>query len=184
MVRNALPAVQIANRPCVSASPFTFDDKQRKTLVQTLIDDVNNVIKSENGLEGGRLTSEGASMEPLRKLQRPLIMRPCPTDAAQALLAVKSLGKTPTGSRVISKQYNLITLLAINKALDSDAEASNEALRCVANAMLLIEEARITFVSRAVGGGQAMVTLLEVSQEKLRRNVLLIPASCTALNQS
>lgn len=89
-------------------------------------------------------------------------------DAAQALLAVKSLGKTPTGSRVISKQSNMVTLLAIHKALDSDAEASNEALRCVANAMLLIEEARITFVSRAVGGGQAMVTLLEVSQDRIR----------------
>ncbi|THH32154.1 hypothetical protein EUX98_g2027 [Antrodiella citrinella] len=117
-----------------------FTDRHREELVQTIIDDVDRVIKSENGVEAGRLTNE---------------------DAAQALLAVKSLGKMPSGSKVIGREANLATLLAISKVLDSDTVASSEALRCVANCMLLVEEARIVFVSKAVGGGQAMVSLLE-----------------------
>ncbi|TCD69181.1 hypothetical protein EIP91_008477 [Steccherinum ochraceum] len=114
--------------------------QERETLVQTIIDDVDRVIKSENNVEAGRLTNE---------------------DAAQALLAVKSLGKNPTGSRVIAKRENLATLLEIAQVLEQDLQASNEALRCVANAMLLVDESRTTFVSRDVAGGKAMVTLLE-----------------------
>jgi len=124
----------------INASPFSFTDRQREDLVQTIIDDVDRVIKSENSVEAGRLTNE---------------------DVAQALLAVKSLGKMPSGSKVIAKEPNLTTLLAISRALNSDMEASSEALRCVANCMLLVEEARIIFVGKDVRGGQAMVTLLE-----------------------
>lgn len=41
-------------------------------------------------------------------------------------------------------------------------EASSEALRCIANALLLVERARTTFIEKEVDGGDACVTLLEV----------------------
>lgn len=44
----------------LSASPFSLTQQERETLVQTIIDDVDRVIKSENNVEAGRLTNEGA----------------------------------------------------------------------------------------------------------------------------
>ena len=56
---------------------------------------------------------------------------------------------------------NLSRLLAIIKALNgSDSEAANEALRCVANALLLIEEGRTTWIQ--VQGSDCCLDLLEV----------------------
>ncbi len=55
------------------------------------------------------------------------------------------------------------TLLAVSKRLkDSNLEASLEALRCIANALLLIESARATLISDSVNGGEYVVLLLEV----------------------
>lgn len=57
----------------------------------------------------------------------------------------------------------LSTLLSLSSALKDDTEASNEALRCIANALLLVPDARNIFVQKDVGGGEASVELLEVS---------------------
>lgn len=122
-------------------------------------------------------------MSPDVEISIALILRDV-IDITQALLAVKSLGKSLSGSRVIAKQSNLITVLAVAKALDSDAEASSEAFRCVANALLLVEEARRTLVSKEVGGGQTMVLLLEVSpcnvMLRRRRQTLSVQRSTNA----
>lgn len=77
-------------------------------------------------------------------------------------MAVKTLGKIPAGSEIVATPANLSTLLALSTSLKNDPEATIEALRCVANALLLIEKARVTWVGEQVGGGQACVDLLEV----------------------
>ena len=84
-------------------------------------------------------------------------------EASRALLAVKILGKEPSGSAVIATRANFSALLSVFNALKDDVEASNEALRCLANALLLIPDGRLTFVQKEVGGGDAIVDLLEVS---------------------
>lgn len=53
-------------------------------------------------------------------------------------------------------------MLSIFNAFKEDADASNEALKCIANALLLIEPARKTFVQKDIGGGEAVIELLEV----------------------
>jgi Guanine nucleotide exchange factor synembryn len=85
-------------------------------------------------------------------------------DALLALSTAKALGRQPSGSSVIASASNLSTLLAVSKSFkDSNLEASLEALRCIANALLLIESARSTLLSDAVGGGEYALLLLEVS---------------------
>ncbi len=84
------------------------------------------------------------------------------TDAAPALQAVKSLGKNPAGSELIATPANLSALLSLYNTYKDVADASNEALRCVANAMLLVDRARVTFIDKQVGGGEFAVELLEV----------------------
>ena len=83
-------------------------------------------------------------------------------DVQQALLAIKALGKHPAGSQVIATRPNLTALLAIFNAFKDDADASNEALKCICNALLLIEPSRTLFVQKDVGGSDAVIDLLEV----------------------
>jgi hypothetical protein len=79
------------------------------------------------------------------------------------MLAVKTLGRHPAGSEELSSAENLSLLLSLSSTFSKDAPAaSSEALRCIANALLLIEEARTTWIKKEVGGGQASVDLLEV----------------------
>lgn len=78
------------------------------------------------------------------------------------MLAIKSLGKHPAGSQVVATRQNLTSLLTIFNAFKDDAEASNEALKCIANALLLIEPARTSFVQKDINGGDAIIDLLEV----------------------
>lgn len=75
---------------------------------------------------------------------------------------MKSLGKNPAGSEAIATAANLSALLTISDHLKDDIDASNEALRCIANALLLVEKARRTFVRKDVGGGSTMIEFLEV----------------------
>lgn len=82
-------------------------------------------------------------------------------DAAQAMLALKTLGKDPKGSLYLSSPGNLSTLLSFSSTFKDDPEASGEALRAVANALLLIVTARVTFVSREVGGSTIIATMFE-----------------------
>ena len=69
----------------------------------------------------------------------------------------------PVGSQVIAQPANLKTLLGFSRSFKNDPEAANEALRCVANALLLVEQARVTWTDKEVGGGDACVDLLNVS---------------------
>ena len=73
------------------------------------------------------------------------------------------MGKNPVGSEALATPTNLSTLLSLSSALKDDTEASNEALRCIANALLLVPDARNIFVQKDVGGGEASVELLEVN---------------------
>lgn len=72
------------------------------------------------------------------------------------------LGKEPAGSEVIATSANFSGLLSVFNAFRDNAEASNEALRCIANALLLISDGRQIFVQKDVGGGDVMAELLEV----------------------
>ncbi|KAJ7677217.1 guanine nucleotide exchange factor [Mycena rosella] len=118
----------------VTAEPFTFDAASRSELIQLLLRDVK---ASE-----GRISFK---------------------DAALALLAIKTLGKNPTGSEVLGTAPNLSILLALVTSLKDDPEASGEALRCIANAMLLIERARSILISKEVNGGEMCISLLQKS---------------------
>lgn len=85
------------------------------------------------------------------------------SDVHLALSAIKGLGRHPSGSTVIASDNNLSTLLAVSKSLrDNNLEASLEALRCIANALLLVESARTTLISGSVNGGEYAALLLEV----------------------
>lgn len=136
------------------ASPWEVDEGTRGELIQSLLDDLT-MCRAENK---GRLTRHGAL--PILRIGFILLM--LVSDAAQALLAVKTLGKQPSGSKFLSTSVNLSTLLALSKSFKDDPKASSEALRCVANALLLVEEARSNWIKADVGGGQASVELLQV----------------------
>jgi hypothetical protein len=124
----------------IDAPPFSVDSVSRQGLIQALLDDLKACSVS-NGNES----------------------RLAINDAAKALLAVKTLGKMPVGSEVIATSANLSTLLALSTSLKNDSEATREALRCIANALLLVERARVTWVDKQMGGGNACVDLLEKS---------------------
>jgi len=76
---------------------------------------------------------------------------------------VKTLAKHPSGSEIIASPANLSFLLSLSASQAPDLELSYEALRCVANALLLVEKARTTWVEQVVGGGSACIELLNVS---------------------
>lgn len=94
-------------------------------------------------------------------------------DAAHGLLAVKTLAKDPAGSEFLASSANLSTLLSLSSTFKDDAEASAEALRCIANTVLLIDHARSTFIEKSVNGGEICITLLEVSHANALQHSLL-----------
>lgn len=133
----------------------------RGDLIQTILDDIMPLTKSSTSNKS-RLTPKGVFLGSSYKIRRSAECIHQSLDVAQALLAVKSLGKQPAGSQVVASRQNLTSLLAIYHAFKEDAEASNEALKCIANALLLIESARSSFVQKEIGGGDAVVEILEV----------------------
>ncbi|KAF7354772.1 hypothetical protein MSAN_01391400 [Mycena sanguinolenta] len=118
-----------------AAGPFTFDQAARSELIQLLLKDLKSSPK-------GRISSK---------------------DNALALLALKTLGKNPTGSEALGTAPNLSVLLELVASLKDDPDASGEALRCIANALLLIERARSIFISKEVNGGETCISLLQKS---------------------
>ncbi|KAI0029679.1 guanine nucleotide exchange factor [Vararia minispora EC-137] len=133
------PDVSRVLQAIIDAPPFGLEESARKQLVQTLLDDL---VKLKKGKESGRLSSP---------------------DAAQALSALKSLGRNRTGAKVLASAENLIFLLSLSEQYKDNTDVSCEALRCVANTMLLIEEARATAIGETVRAGDAAVQLLEKS---------------------
>ncbi|KAG7098282.1 hypothetical protein E1B28_000245 [Marasmius oreades] len=83
-------------------------------------------------------------------------------DASQAILAVKMLGRNPQGSDHLATESGLSDLLNIASNLKEKGhlDAACEALRCIANAMLLFEGGRSTFISEEVKGGQVCLKML------------------------
>lgn len=148
-----------------AAFPSQIDVTSRKKLVQTVLDDLTRCGASN--AKKSRLSSKGTCLlrhpakSTVRSASMPTPMPVC-ADAFQALLAVKTLGKDPAGSEVIASPANLMALLGMVNAFKDNADASNEALRCLANALLLISGARDTFVRKDVGGGEAIIELFEV----------------------
>lgn len=91
-------------------------------------------------------------------------------DAAQALLAVKTLGRDPSGSKVIAQPENLKSLLAFQSTFKDTPDAALEALRCIANSLLLVDTARSLFLEKGVDGGDTAVSMLEVRRTDLADN--------------
>ncbi|TFY83256.1 hypothetical protein EWM64_g757 [Hericium alpestre] len=120
----------------VDASPLSINDNERKELVVSLLNDLN-LCKSSDG----RLSTK---------------------DAALALTALKTLGKHPSAAAVMASAKNMSTLSSLARTLKDDFDASCEALRCIANTMLLIESARGTWISDSVKGGEDTVQLLHL----------------------
>ncbi|KAK7025452.1 hypothetical protein VNI00_015980 [Paramarasmius palmivorus] len=117
----------------INALPWTVDDTTRVKLIEVLLSD----LKSRG--PDSRLTSQ---------------------DAAKALLAVKTLGKKPEGAEQLATPAGLSTLLTLSVDLKDDVEASSEALRCIANTMLLIDKSRKIFTVKEVNGGEICVKSL------------------------
>jgi hypothetical protein len=81
---------------------------------------------------------------------------------AQAILALKMLGRNPAGSELITRPSTLSALISAAEALKDTPDATSEVLRCIANGLLLIPDSRSTFVTKEVGGGPAALGVLEV----------------------
>jgi len=117
----------------INASPMSLDNSQRQELVNELFNDVR---------------------DPTRRLTKKYIPR--------ALLAIKTLGRIESGSVTIVQSKNLGLLLSLIKQLRTDPQPAIEAMKCVANALLLIASARDDWVS--IHGGEACVQVLQNSQ--------------------
>lgn len=93
-------------------------------------------------------------------------------DSAKALLAVKTLGRDPTGSEVISQ--DIPAFLKFQSTLKDYPDAATEALRCLANALLLIESARHRFLDPPVNGPDVLVPMLDVGLTSASIPLLLL----------
>ncbi|KAK7696455.1 hypothetical protein QCA50_001112 [Cerrena zonata] len=118
----------------VNAFPTALHNSDRIILIQAILDDLSLLTKGSKDASSSRLHRD---------------------DAALALLALKNLCKIPVGSQVLTDPTNLSTLIAFANTFKDNVAASNEALRCLANCLLLVEEARSIFVQKSVGGGEA-----------------------------
>jgi hypothetical protein len=92
---------------------------------------------------------------------------------------MKTLGKDPAGSKCLAEAPNLLTLLGFAATFKDDLEASSEALRSIANALLLIEEARSTFISQDIRGGDTCILMLEVCLSSRKITAMWFNYSCT-----
>ncbi|KAG1729071.1 guanine nucleotide exchange factor [Suillus paluster] len=117
----------------------SIDPASCKALIQLILDDLRNVIIDESP---SRLTRD---------------------NALSALAAVKGLGKIPHGAQVLASVPNLKCLMTLALNLETTPDASNEALKCVANTLLLSEPARTRILSQEIDGGNICVDLLQKS---------------------
>ncbi|KAG9104632.1 hypothetical protein FRC07_009762 [Ceratobasidium sp. 392] len=118
----AAPKASVANAlDAITNAPLgALNDNDRATLVQLLVDDI---VAARAG-QPSRLSSK---------------------DVHQALGALKSIGRVEAGSRVIAAEQNLRHFLAFASDL-SNPDVSKQAMRCMANAILLIPSGRETLV--------------------------------------
>ncbi|KAF9651020.1 hypothetical protein BDM02DRAFT_3140078 [Thelephora ganbajun] len=80
---------------------------------------------------------------------------------AQAVLALKMLGRNPVGSDLITRPSTLSTLIFAAETFKDTPNATSEVLRCISNGLLLIPDSRSTFVTKEVGGGPAVLGMFE-----------------------
>ncbi|KAK7435959.1 hypothetical protein VKT23_019366 [Stygiomarasmius scandens] len=122
----------------INAIPSCFDSSTRTQLITALLGDIQSTFSDDSK---SRLAQQ---------------------DAATALLAVKTLGRDPSGSERLSEAATLSKLLSLTKILieRNDINAASEALRCIANTMVLFPDARVTFISDEVNGGEVAVSML------------------------
>ena len=140
---------------CV-APPSSVDRADREELLRLLLLDLNTCGPKS------RLSVKGT----LSHTQRPSVTLHSP-DAAQALLALKTLGKDHSGSLYLSSVANLSSILNFSSTFRDDPDAVSEALRTIANTLLLIAEARTTFIGGGVAGGMLTTIMLEVSSSTI-----------------
>ncbi|KAF9224435.1 hypothetical protein BS17DRAFT_779783 [Gyrodon lividus] len=114
-----------------------LDPETRKALTQLLLDDLRATLLDNT------------------------ISRLSKDDASLALSTVKRLGGTPEVACVLGTVSNLRCLLNLSTKVESSPQ--NDALRCIANTVLLNESARVTFVGNEVDGGNACIDLLQKS---------------------
>ncbi|KIO27746.1 hypothetical protein M407DRAFT_23051 [Tulasnella calospora MUT 4182] len=112
-----------------NALPMTIDKSQREDLVKALLSDL---AVSKGGVIGS-------------------------DETLPALVALKTLGRDPSGSTIIVQKEHLEVLHTFAKS--KATENSKEALRCVANALLLIEAGRGTWLS--IGGGETCLDIMK-----------------------
>ena len=98
------------------------------------------------------------------------------TDVTQIVSALKMLGRNPAGSDLITRPSTLSALISAAEAFKDTPNATPEVLRCIANGLLLIPDSRSTFVEKEVGGGPAVMGILEVRDEAVCAFVLFNPA--------
>lgn len=77
------------------------------------------------------------------------------------------LCRNPAGSDLIIRPSTLSTLISAAEAFKDTPEATSEVLRCIANGLLLISDSRSTFVTKEVGGGPAILGMLEVRMDSV-----------------
>lgn len=96
---------------------------------------------------------------------------PSNAQAASQLLELKELAKHPSGSAILASGHNLTLLLSFaTQKYKDNAAAKSEALRSIANCLLLVDAARLTFVDASdlvvvgeeVSGGRICLAELEV----------------------
>ncbi|KAG8906449.1 hypothetical protein FRB99_006865 [Tulasnella sp. 403] len=112
-----------------NAIPLTIDASQRTELVKAILNDLS-------AHDGGRITTEVT---------------------LSALVALKTLGRDQAASSIIAKPDNLQLLKRY--AGSDDAEVSKEALRCIANALLLVESGRNAWLT--IGGGELCLDTMQ-----------------------
>ncbi|KAF8151923.1 guanine nucleotide exchange factor [Mycena galopus ATCC 62051] len=106
------------------------------------------------------------------------------SDNALALLALKTLGQAPAGAEILGTASNLITLLELVASLKDDPKAPKDALRCIANTLLLAERARSEFISEQVNGGEMCISWFENSTEPDQIFVLSRILFCSTVDPS
>jgi len=116
-----------------------LDSESRKTLAQFILDDLRAALLDSTI---SRLSPSGSSTFVLPLIPFLYIII---TDAPQALSTLKSLGGTDEVASVLAISSNLRCLLRISAKIDDSMQ--NDALRCIANTVLLNVPARVTFVS-------------------------------------
>ncbi|KAF9782098.1 guanine nucleotide exchange factor [Thelephora terrestris] len=123
----------------INAGPEVFDNGTRISLIELLLKDIN------------------ARAQNIKSNDLKISIK----DVAHAILALKVLGRNPVGSDLITRPSTLSILISAAEAFKDTPNATSEVLRCIANGLLLISDSRSTFVNKEVGGGPAVLGILE-----------------------